>query len=104
MITRIVIFALIVGLGYLNYTNPSEAEHKQAILAELEQGGWPVPEQMQEALWRTVDYSNFMVCSFMKATNIDSKMISTGYLKKVKVVNQQWVESATKDLQKRMAY
>jgi len=104
MITRIIIVALIAGLGYLNYTNPSEAEHKQAILAELEQQGWPVPEQMQEMLWKNVDFSNFMVCSFTKAINIDSKVISAGYLNKVKVSNQEWVESANKELQKRLAY
>lgn len=99
---RLILLILVAGLVYLNYTNPTEQQHKQAILAELQQA-YPIPEELQEQLWRQVDFSNFMVCSFMKTT-LDSKMISTGYLEKVKVVNDQWLKETRQKLQARMQY
>jgi hypothetical protein len=99
MLTRIVLFLLVVGLVYLNYTTPSVEDHKAFLLSRLEQGGYPVSDEMQKRIWKDVDYSNFMVCSFMK-TSEDSKMISSGYLKKVKLVNDKWVEEVKADIQK----
>ena len=37
MIQRILIFALIGGLVYLNYTTPKEEQHRAATLAELQE-------------------------------------------------------------------
>jgi hypothetical protein len=54
---------------------------------------------MQEKIWKDVDYSNFLVCSFMK-TRLDSKMITSGYLKKVKIINPKWVEETKAALQR----
>lgn len=102
MVIRILLLALVAGIVYLNYTNPSEHDHQEAILAQLEQS-WPIPEDMQAALWHDVDYSNFLVCSFMK-TREDSKMISTGYRNQVKVVNDKWLAEARQNLQSRLAY
>ena len=90
MFTRIIIFALIVGLVYLNYTTPKIEDHKAFLLTQLQQG-YPIPPEMQETIWRDIEYSNFMVCSFMK-TKEKSTMISSGYLKKVKLINTKWVE------------
>ena len=98
MLTRIVLFALVVGLVYLNYTTPKIEDHKAFLLAELQQT-YPIPEEMQERIWRDIDYSNFMVCSFMK-TKEDSKMISSGYLKKVKLINTKWVDEVKTVLQR----
>ncbi len=100
MIGRIVIFALIVGLVYLNYTTPKIEDHKAALLAELELQG-EIPQELQDQLWRNIDYSNFMVCSFMKTT-VGSVMISTGYLKKVNIVNNKWAEETRRSLKSRM--
>ena len=99
MLTRIVIFLLIVGLVYLNYTNPKIEDHQTFLLAELQQS-YPVPEEMQERLWEQIDYSNFMVCSFMK-TREGSTMISYGFLKNVKLVDTEWVDKVKKTLQRR---
>lgn len=90
MFTRIILFALIVGVVYLNYTTPKIEDHKAFLLAQMQQS-YPIPQNMQEQIWKDVDYSNFFVCSFMK-TRLDSKMISSGYLKKVKLINPKWVE------------
>jgi hypothetical protein len=98
MFTRIFLFALIVGGVYLNYTTPKIEEHKAFLLAELQQS-YPVPKDMQEQIWKQVDYSNFMVCSFMK-TKEDSKMITSGYLKKIKLINTKWVDDIKTKLQK----
>jgi hypothetical protein len=98
MFTRIILFALVVGLGYLNYTTPQVADHKAFLLAQLQQG-YPISEERQERIWRDIDYSNFMVCSFMK-TREDSKMISSGYLKKVNLINEKWIEETRAVLQK----
>ena len=98
MLTRIVIFLLVVGLVYLNYTTPKIEEHQAFLLAELQQS-YPVPEEMQERLWKQIDYSNFMVCSFMK-TREGSTMISYGFLKKVKLVDSEWVDKVKKVLQR----
>ena len=98
MLTRIVIFLLVVGLVYLNYTNPKIEDHQAFLLAELQQS-YPVPEEMQEKLWKQIDYSNFIVCSFMK-TREGSTMISYGFLKKVKLVDTEWVDKVKKVLQR----
>ena len=98
MLTRIVIFLMVVGLVYLNYTTPKIEEHQAFLLAELQQS-YPVPEEMQERLWKQIDYSNFMVCSFMK-TREGSTMISYGFLKKVKLVDSEWVDKVKKVLQR----
>lgn len=100
MLTRIIVIALIGGLVYLNYTNPTEQDHKDAIIAEIQQS-WPIPEELQEQIWRKTDYSNFMVCSFLKLTE-GSVMISTGYLKNVKIVNDKWLDETRQGLNKRL--
>lgn len=92
MLTRIILFALIVGLVYLNYTTPTIEDHQAFLLAELEQS-YPVSEEMREYLWAKVDYSNFLVCSFMK-TSIGSTMISSGFMNKVRLVDTEWVDKA----------
>lgn len=97
MFKRIILFALIAGLVYLNYTTPKIEDHKALLLAQL-QIGYPLPENLQESIWRDIDFSNFMVCSFMK-TKEDSKMISSGYLKKVKLINPKWVQETREKLQ-----
>ena len=98
MLARIVIFLLVVGLVYLNYTTPKIEEHQAFLLAELQQS-YPVPEEIQERLWRQTDYSNFMVCSFMK-TREGSTLISYGFLKKVKLVDTEWVDKVKEQLQR----
>ncbi len=98
MLTRIVLFLLVVGLVYLNYTNPKLEDHQALLLAELQQS-YPVPKEMQEKIWREVDYTNFMVCSFVK-TREGSTMISSGFLKKVKLVDSKWVDKVKTKLQR----
>ena len=99
MLTRIVIFLLVVGLVYLNYTNPKIEDHQAFLLAELQQS-YPVSEEMQEQILREVDYSNFMVCSFMKTKDIGSTMISAGFLKKIKLIDDKWVNKIKANLQR----
>jgi len=99
MITRVVLFLLVVGLVYLNYTNPKIEDHQAFLLAELQQS-YPVPEEMRERIWREIDYSNFMVCSFMKTKDIGSTMISFGFLKKVKMMDDEWVNKVKANLQR----
>ena len=98
MLTRIVIFLLVVGLVYLNYTNPKIEDHQAFLLAELEQSS-PVSEELQERIWREVDYSNFFVCSFMKTVE-GATMISTGYMKKVKMIDTEWVDKIKERLKR----
>lgn len=98
MITRIILFAMIAGLVYLNYTTPKIEDHKAFLLTELQQQ-YAMPESMQERVWKNVDYSNFMICSFMK-TKEDSKMISYGFLKKVQLANDNWVNEVRAKIQK----
>lgn len=102
MITRMVVLALVAGLVYLHATNPTELDHQEAILALLEPA-WPLSEELQDEIWRTVDYSNFLVCSFMK-TSADSKMITTGYLHRIELVNNRWLQETRQNLQKTLAY
>lgn len=98
MLTRIVVFLFVAGLVYLNYTNPKIEDHQAFLLTELEQS-YPVSEEMQERIWREVDYSNFMICSFMK-TKVGSTMISSGFLKKVKLIDSEWVDKVKIQLQR----
>lgn len=98
MLTRIVLFLLVVGLVYLNYTTPKIEDHQALLLAELQQS-YPVPKEMQEKIWREVDYTNFMICSFVK-TREGSTIISSGFLKKVKLVDSKWVDKIKAKLQR----
>ena len=98
MLTRFILFALVIGLVYLNYTTPKIEDHQAFLLAELEQS-YPVPEEMRERLWAEVDYSNFLVCSFMK-TSVGSTMISSGFMKKIKLVDTEWVDKVKVKLQR----
>jgi len=97
MFKRMILFALIAGLVYLNYTTPKIEDHKALLLAQLQQGA-PLSAEVQQRIWQDIDYSNFMVCSFMK-TKEDSKMISSGYLKKVKIINPKWLKETKEKLQ-----
>jgi hypothetical protein len=90
MLSRFIMVVLIAGLGYLVYTTPKVEDHKAFLLTELQQT-YPIPEEMQEKLWKEVDYSNFFVCSFMK-TSVGSTMITSGFLKKVKLIDTEWVD------------
>jgi hypothetical protein len=99
--SRLVFFAVIAGMVYLNYTTPKIEDHKAFLLAQLQQES-SIPAEIQEKIWKNLDYSNFLVCSFMK-TKIDSKMISSGYLNKVKLINRRWVEETRAALQKQLS-
>ena len=89
MVSRIIIFVLILGVVYLNYTTPKIEDHKAFLLEKL-QAGYALNEEQQERIWKKVDYSNFFICSFMKKTE-GSVMISYGFLKKVKLANDKWI-------------
>lgn len=90
MVSRIIIFALIAGVVYLNYTTPKIEDHRAFLLEEL-QIGYAPSEEVQERIWKKTDYTNFFVCSFIKDTE-NSVMISYGFLKKVRLANDKWAE------------
>jgi hypothetical protein len=96
MFKKLILFAIIGGLVYLNYTNPARTDHEGFLLAELQARG-PVSEEQFARALKDIDYSNFMVCSATK-TALDSKMISLGYLKRVKLVNDRWVSETAQKL------
>jgi hypothetical protein len=97
MIKKLVFLAIIAGLVYLNHTNPKQTTHRAVLLEELQKSG-PVPVEMQEKVFGNVDFSNFLVCSTMKTID-ESKLISLGYMKKVKLVNRKWADEVrTKNL------
>ena len=102
MFKKLLFFALIATLGYLNYTNPTRADHEALLLEELQQLG-PISEEQFAAALTDIDYSNFMVCSATK-TSLDSKMISLGYLKKVKIVNDVWPKQTAQKLLSAQGY
>ena len=96
MATRIIIFALIAVIVFLNYTTPKIEDHKAFLLEEL-QTGTALNEEQQNRLWEKVDYSNFFICSFMKNTE-SSVMISYGFVKQVKLANEKWVAEARTEM------
>ena len=98
MISRFIFVVLIAGLGYLVYTTPKVEDHKAFLLAELQQT-YPVSEEMQAQIWKEVDYSNFFVCSFMK-TSVGSTMITYGFLKKVRLIDSEWIDKVKTKLQR----
>ncbi len=102
MFKKLIFFAIIAGLVYLNYTNPKREDHEAVILAALQKSG-PVSEEQFAAATKDIDYSNFMIGSATK-TSVDSKMISYGYLKKVKLVNDEWLKQTTQKLQNTQGY
>ena len=102
MFKKLMFLAIIGGAVYLNYTNPTRQDHEVLLLAELRKLG-PVSEEQFAQAVKDIDYSNFMVCSATKTT-LDSKMISYGYLKKVKPVNEQWLKQAMQKIQGAQGY
>ena len=90
------------GLVYLNYTNPTREDHEELLLAEMQALGPVSEEQFAHAL-KDVDFSNFMVCSATKTT-LDSRLISFGYLKEVRLVNDQWIRETVRNLQGQQGY
>ena len=94
MIKKLIFLAFIAGIVYLNYTNPKLADHRALLAEELQTAGH-VSAQMQEKIFQNIDFSNFLVCSVTKTVD-DSKMISLGYMKKVKLVNQSWLQDVRK--------
>lgn len=102
MFKKLILFALIAALVYGNYTNPKREDHEALLLAELQKIG-PVSEEQFVATLQDIDYSNFMVCSATK-TSVDSKMITLGYLKKTKLVNDQWVKQTMQKIQAVQGY
>jgi hypothetical protein len=92
MVSRIIIFVLILGVVYLNYTTPKVEDHKAFLLKEMQIGFTPDEEQLQR-IWKKTDFSNFFVCSFIKDTE-SSTMISYGFLKKVKLADDNWAKEA----------
>ena len=98
MISRFIFVVLIAGLGYLVYTTPKVEDHKAFLLAELQQT-YPVSEERQAQIWKEVDYSNFFVCSFMK-TSVGSTMITYGFLKKVRLIDSEWIDKVKTKLQR----
>lgn len=99
---KLLFLIIAAGVVYLNYTNPTREEHEAFLLAEMKAMGPVSTEEFAQAL-KDVDFSNFMVCSATKTT-LDSKMISLGYRKEVKLVNDQWVGAAMEKLKKRRGY
>ena len=94
MLTRIIVIALIGGLVYLNYSNPTEQEHKDAIIAELQQS-WPIPEEIQAQIWSKVDYTNFLV-------QLPSTKLQTPFIKTIKIVNDKWVEETRRNVSRQL--
>ena len=99
---KLLLLIIVGGLVYLNYTNPTREDHEELLLAEMQALG-PVSEGQFEQALKDVDFSNFMVCSATK-TSEDSKLISFGYLKKTKVMNDKWLKDTAQKLQARQGY
>lgn len=102
MFKRLIFFIIIASLVYLNYTNPTREEHEALLLSELQAQG-PVSEEQFAQVLPEIDFSNFMVCSATKTT-LDSKMITLGYLKKTRLVNDQWITQTVQKFQGRPGY
>lgn len=96
MVSRIIIFALIVGVVYLNYTTPKTEDHKAFLLAEMN-FGFALDEELQERIWRKTDYSNFFVCSFVRDTKSNA-LISYGFLKTVRLNSDDWVKETKAEI------
>ncbi|NJC87206.1 MAG: hypothetical protein FIB02_01535 [Desulfuromonas sp.] len=102
MFKKLILLIIVAGIVYLNYTNPKREDHEAIIRAELEKNG-PVSEEQFAAAMKDVDYSNFMVGSATKTT-LDSKMITYGYMKKLKLVNGEWIKQTTQKIQNSQGY
>jgi len=102
MFKKLILLIIVAGVVYLNYTNPKREDHEALILAEL-QKRVPVSEEQFAAAMKDVDYSNFMIGSATK-TMEDSKMITYGYLKEIKLVNDKWIKQTTEKIQRSQGY
>lgn len=96
---KLLLLIIAGGLVYLNYTNPTREDHETLLYEEMQALGPISAEQFEQAVGE-IDFSNFLVCSATKTT-LDSRMISLGYLKEVKLVNEQWLQETRRSLQGR---
>lgn len=99
---KLLFLIIAAGLAYLNYTNPSREAHEELLFAELQALG-PISAEQFTRVTSDIDYSNFMICSATKTT-LDSRMISLGYLRNARLVNDQWAKEAMQKLQGRSGY
>lgn len=97
MFKKLILFAFIGGLFYLNHTNPPREVHEELLLAEMQRFG-PVSEEQFAELLKEIDYSNFMVCSATKAT-LDNQLITFGFRKEVALKNEGWIRQAVRKIQ-----
>lgn len=102
MFKKLIFLIFVAGLVYLNYTNPTRQDHESMLMAELRKIG-PVSEEQFAQAVKDIDYSNFMIGSATK-TSLDSKMITYGYLKKTKLVNEQWIKQVMQKIQGAQGY
>lgn len=85
---------LLGGAGYLGYTNPDYATHKQVIAAQLpDQASYSQESEMERPIFGNLDYSNFLIGSATKDT-AKLTLVSYGFLGKVKVVDKDWRPAA----------
>lgn len=94
---KLLFLIIAAGVVYLNYTNPTREDHEALLLVEMQALG-PISEEQFDKATQKIDYSNFMIASATK-TSADSKLISFGYLHKVKVVNDKWIKETMQKFQ-----
>jgi hypothetical protein len=89
MAKKLILVILVVVIGIFNYMTPTFEDHQAVLFAKLEQGG-VIPENLRDQIIRTVDYSNFFVCSAVKTAE-GSRLVTVGILSKVDLKNDRWV-------------
>jgi len=79
---NIIIIIAVIGLLFLlNYINPKFDDHKSAISTEI---------KLDSPVWENLIYKNFALASFTSNASKGS-MVSFGFCKYVKVVDDEWV-------------
>ena len=86
---KLIFFILLAGAGYLYYTNPTREAHIEALTEALTARQVIAEGAATPAMFRDLDYSSFFIGSSLKDTE-KMTIVTSGYLGKVKVVDDQW--------------
>ena len=91
---KLIILAIIGLIVYLYRSNPSFEDHIAKIGSDFLETG-SVSEQVEEKIREKLTYKDYSIVSATQSRETGT-MVSVGFLRRVKVVNEKGAENAVK--------
>ena len=94
MKNKLIILAIIGLVFFLYRSNPSFEDHIEKIGSDLPENS-SISEEVEEKIRGKLTYKDYSIISATQSRERGT-MVSVGIMRKVKVVNETWAESAVK--------